>query len=87
VGPRRVRVRRSALDEFVAAGETAITPPQEGQPSTEPNATRDDWARLGGDVVDSTAALAGEDRAALAEALGSLADAAGRLADRLRGET
>jgi hypothetical protein len=78
---------RSALDEFVAAGETAAVQPREGERSGEPNVTEDDWARVGAALAESSAALASEDRTALAKALGSLADAAGRLADGLDGET
>lgn len=86
VGSRRVRVPRAAFDEFLAAGETAVTRAREDEPSAEPNATEDDWARLGAALGKSSAALADEDRSALSQALGSVADAAARLADALGSE-
>jgi len=63
IDQRRVRIQRSALEEFIAAGETPPAQPgNEGVPA-EPGANPDDWARLGAELADSSAALNSEDRA------------------------
>jgi hypothetical protein len=87
VGQRRVRVRRSALDEFVAADETPATEADNEAAPAEPDTNAEDFARLGAALADSTAALNSEDHATLAEALALVADAAARLADGLRDQT
>ena len=72
VGGRRVRIRQSALEDFIAAGEAA-TPRERTSPLGD----------LTNAVAESTAALKGEDRGELARALNVLADAARELADAL----
>jgi excisionase family DNA binding protein len=86
VGARRVRVRRSALDEFLAAGEMAGEAPDVGDRRPEHTESAEAWSRLGEALADSTAALADEDVRTLSQALESLADAAARLADALPAE-
>ena len=87
IGQRRVRVRRSALEEFIAAGETPPVQPENESVSADPGANPDDWARLGAALAEASAALAKEDRETLSQALSSLAEAARSLSDALRDET
>jgi hypothetical protein len=84
-----VRIRRSALEAFIAAGETGtateIAPADHLKPSEEgprglPAESRD---RLAAALADSGDALASEDRDQLARALSDLADAARELAAEL----
>jgi excisionase family DNA binding protein len=82
LGRRRVRIRQSALEAFVAAGEMPAAE-DNGQP--EPTAENAEArALLGAGLAESTAALADADDQALASALIELADAARNLAESLR---
>jgi excisionase family DNA binding protein len=64
VGARRVRVRQSQLDDFLAAGE--IGTPPEG----------DSWQPVRDALAAAAAAVDGRNRARLDEAISELADAA-----------
>ncbi len=83
VGERRVRIRQSDLDEFLAAGATARDAKDDAIAVAAAEEQAGQWARLGTALADSTAALVGEDHGRLAEALNSLADAARGLAEVL----
>jgi len=72
VGGRRVRIRQSALEDFLAAG-AAAAPPRQTPPLGD----------LANAVAESTAALNGQDRAEVARALNALADAARKLAEEV----
>jgi hypothetical protein len=76
-------VRRSALDEFLAAGEMAGEAPDIAATPTDTSGSAEAWTALGARLADCSAALADEDLAILSQALASLADAASRLADAL----
>jgi excisionase family DNA binding protein len=65
VGARRIRVRQSQLDEFLAAGEAAPEPPD-----------ADPWQAVSEAAADVRAAARERDREALERAIASLADAA-----------
>jgi excisionase family DNA binding protein len=69
VGQRRVRIRQSQLDAFLAAGETAPVP--------ERTDDQDNAWRAVSDAADQlVAAVDGQDRDALASALAELTNAA-----------
>ena len=85
LGRRRVRVRQSALDAFVAAGEMPAAEDDRHLERTEEAAEA--RALLGAGLANSTAALADADDDALASALVELADAARNLAESLRAGT
>jgi excisionase family DNA binding protein len=72
VGGRRMRIRQSALEDFIAAGES-VAAPHQSRPLVD----------LANAVAESTAALSGQDRAELARAFNALADAARELPDAL----
>ena len=80
IGPRRVRVRQSDLNAFIAAGSTTGAPDQASGPSAS------DWGRLEAALANSSAAVADDDHAGLAESLDALADSARGLAEALRGD-
>jgi excisionase family DNA binding protein len=80
VGERRVRIRQSDLDEFLAAGATARDAKDDAIAVAE-ELGAEQSARLGTALAESTAALADEDHRRLADALNSLADAARGLAE------
>ena len=82
VGERRVRIRQSDLDEFLAAGATARDAKDDADAiAVAEELGADQWARLGTALAESSAALADEDHGRLADALNSLADAARGLAE------
>jgi hypothetical protein len=82
VGERRVRIRQSDPDEFLAAGATARDAKDHADAiAVAEQLDADQWARLGTALAESTAALADEDHGRLADALNSLADAARGLAE------
>jgi len=65
VGQRRVRIRQSPLDAFLAAGESSLQPP-EANP----------WQAVNEAANALAAAVRAPDRDALEEAISALADAA-----------
>ena len=69
VGERRVRIRQSDLDEFLAAGATARDAKDDATAAAVAEEQAGQWARLGAALAESTAALVGEDHGRLAEAL------------------
>lgn len=86
VGPRRVRIRRSDLDAFLAAGSPAAGPHEDRQtPDPEPELAGERRVELG-QALDRARAALGSDQE-LAHALRALADAAHRLADALKAPT
>jgi hypothetical protein len=84
LGQRRVRIRRSELDRFIAAGDTAHASSDEesAPPGYTGPSTADVRARFGAAMAEASAALE-HDRQDLASALNSLADAARSLAQAL----
>jgi len=82
IGQRRVRVRRSALEEFIAARRDVPLQPDNESVPVEPDANPDAWARLGAALADSSATFSSEDGATLSQGLSSLAEAARSLAER-----
>jgi excisionase family DNA binding protein len=64
---RRVRLRRSALDAFVAAGEAPATEADDEPGSAKSDLNADHWARLGAALAEASAALADKDRAMLSQ--------------------
>src|ERR1700733_4681829 len=68
VGQRRVRVRQSVLDEFLAAGATRAEP--------EPEPEADEWRPVRAALDAVAAAVDERDRAALEAAISNLAVAA-----------
>jgi excisionase family DNA binding protein len=85
IGQRRVRVKQSALDAFIAAGEM---PDSEGRgQSARAEDTGAARARLSAALADSNAALVDADDDALACALFEPADAARSLAEALGTQT
>jgi len=85
VGARRVRVRESDLERFIAAGDTGTEAESEpGRDGGPESPAVDHRARLGAALAASSAALAEADDDGLAEALILLADAARSLADSVR---
>jgi excisionase family DNA binding protein len=88
VGRRRVRVRRSDLDEYLAAGTPE--PANANQMAAtdaidDPSATL--WARLGRAMADSVSATADGDHAALADSLRMVSAAATHLANVLAADS
>lgn len=81
VGQRRVRVRQSDLNAFLAAGETIATDDADAVAAEHPNAEL--WAQLGSAMVESSAAIAQQDTAALADSLRAVAGSASALVDAL----
>ena len=69
VGERRVRIRQSDLDEFLAAGATARDAKDDTIAVAVAEEQAGQRARLDTALAESTAALVGDDRARLAEAL------------------
>ncbi len=74
IGARRVRIRQSELDRFIAAGEPQTATTNEGEPRA---------AELTTALADALRASNGENPAELAAALRNLAATAERLADSL----
>ena len=90
---RRVRIRRSTLEEFIAAGETGdraaeAIEAQDGEPSAAEtvNLPAPACERFAAALAESAAALARDDRMELAQALDSLVGAAQQFADELRAD-
>ena len=86
IGSRRVRVRRSALEAFIAAGETAAASDTDDQSPASAelaDAGASLWERLDAALAESRAALADDDQAALVGSLNSLADGARSIAAAL----
>ena len=84
VGKRRVRVRQSDLDAFIAAGSTG-RPDAESLPAEavdEGSVTA--WATFGAAMAEATAILERADRGDLVRALDGLTEAARALGDALR---
>jgi len=65
VGQRRVRIRQSRLDAFLAAGESSAQPPEERP-----------WQLVSDAANTVAAAVRAQDRDALDRAISGLADAA-----------
>jgi len=85
VGARRVRVRESDLERFIAAGDTRTEAESESVlDGVRERPAVDHRSELGAALAASSAALADADDDALAEALIVLADAASSLAHGLR---
>jgi excisionase family DNA binding protein len=78
VGSRRVRVRTSDLDTFIAAGTTR--PPSDGPAPVAEEPAAELWARLGVALADASRTMADEEREGLIGALQELAAAARELA-------
>jgi hypothetical protein len=86
-GKRRVRIRRSVLADFIAAGEMAATA-RGDQDAPEPAAVDEGsiaaWASFGAALAEATEALQQTDRRKLVAVLERLAEATQTLADSLR---
>jgi hypothetical protein len=80
VGSRRVRVRRSDLDEFLRAGETERDQPE---PSEVDEGSITAWATFGAAMAEAAATLEQTDHGELVAALARLADATQALVDTL----
>jgi excisionase family DNA binding protein len=71
VGPRRVRIRQSQLDAFLA--------PNEAEPEAADDADVDPWRRVREAASAVTTAVEAQDREALEQALSAVTEAARRL--------
>ena len=84
LGRRRVRVRQSDLDAFIAAGSTG-RPDAESLPAEEVDeGSVTAWATFGAAMAEATATLERADRAELVGVLERLAQATQALVDSLR---
>ena len=81
VGQRRVRIRQSDLDAFIASG--AISVEQTAHHDESVDRQVELWTRFGAAMADSREAVAGGQQAEVVEALNSLATAAKDLADAI----
>lgn len=81
VGQRRVRVRQSDLDAYLAAGATMAADDTDAVAAKHPSA--DLWARLGSAMATSTAAITDQDIGALTASLRAMAASASSLAGAL----
>jgi Helix-turn-helix domain len=84
VGSRRVRVRRTDLDQFLEAGSTETRPEPEAPEVDERTVTA--WTTFGTAMAEATATLERTDREAFVVALERLAEATLALTDFLRAD-
>jgi Helix-turn-helix domain len=82
VGKRRVRIRRSELDRFIAAGETVKREPIDLAAVDRRGSAA--WATFGAAMIDATAIIERADADELMRVLERLAAATQALADELR---
>ena len=80
MGQRRVRIRESDLDAFIASGAIGGEPTHHDE-SVDRQVEL--WTRFGAAMADSREAVAGGHQAEVVEALNSLATAAHDLADAI----
>ena len=86
VGKRRVRIRRSDLDRFIEAGDTARREPEpQPEPAEVDEGSVTAWATFGAAMAEATAAFERADRDDLLRMLERLTDATRDLVDELRG--
>ena len=81
VGQRRVRIRQSELDAFIASGAISVEQTTHHDESVDRQVEL--WTRFGAAMADSREAVAGGQQAEVVEALNSLATAAKDLADAI----
>jgi excisionase family DNA binding protein len=84
VGSRRVRVRQSALDQFLGAGQRRSA--AEPSVATVDERSSTAWATFGAAMAEATTTLERADRTELVRVLDSLATATRDLVDALRAE-
>jgi hypothetical protein len=86
MGKRRVRIRRSVLEDLIAAGEMPAVAPddrQTPQPAAVDEGSATAWATFGAALAEATEALHQTDRRELLAVLERLVEATQALADSL----